>query len=803
MKFYKKAMSVFLVIGMLFSLLPCFASALVVVDDNAHISVEVNYDADYGEYAFDVYLNNCIGLTSYELFFNLPTEYAVAYSYNENGADAGELAKTKNNAYTAECNLLDSKTLKYGAYFKECLWIADSFTGDAKRGQTVTVNTEKFHAATVYVTCDDQALLKNITATADLEFKGNTFDGMTYETIGFVSGVAVPMTFNLSCPHKNTEIRNQKDATHSEEGYTGDTYCLDCGKKIATGSVIPKLTGEFISISDNAHISAQVSYDADYGEYVFDVYLNDCIGLTSYELFFNLPAEYAVEYSYNENGTDAEELAKTKTNAYTSECNLLDSRTLKYSAYFKECLWTADSFTADAKRGQTVTVNTEKFHAATIYVTCDDQTLIEGITATADIEFKGNTFNNKTYETLGFVYGATVPMTFNLSCPHKNTEIRNQKDATHSEEGYTGDTFCTDCGEKIASGTVIPVLPLPENGYVNVVISPDREYDNYYKLDVYLNDCVGMTSFETYIIVPSFADVRFDYWEYGADAAETGDSKANSFTAECAAEVNNEIKLSAFFKEALWTAEEFAADAKRNEDCVVNAEHFHAATIYVECDDAELLQNLSGTSDIEYKGYNGLNGHFFNIPSLFEYKLTCDHYNTEIRGAKFPTYLEDGYTGDTYCLDCGEKIEEGTSVPKLIAVFEDSSLSQKTEDETITSVKGRTIEELLAQASPTSYITNEYGFILEKDVLCYTGCILFLPDGTTLEIAVLGDIAADGLIMADDARMTLRKAVNLESLSAIQSLAADITGDGKIMADDARMILRAAVSLENTETWLK
>ena len=40
-------------------------------------------------------------------------------------------------------------------------------------------------------------------------------------------------------PHTNTEIKDAKDATCTEEGYTGDTYCADCGKLIAKGEVIP------------------------------------------------------------------------------------------------------------------------------------------------------------------------------------------------------------------------------------------------------------------------------------------------------------------------------------------------------------------------------------------------------------------------------------------------------------------------------------------------------------------------------------------------------------------------------------
>ena len=45
-----------------------------------------------------------------------------------------------------------------------------------------------------------------------------------------------------SCTHAHTEIRNAKSATVTETGYTGDTYCKDCGKLISSGTTIAKLT---------------------------------------------------------------------------------------------------------------------------------------------------------------------------------------------------------------------------------------------------------------------------------------------------------------------------------------------------------------------------------------------------------------------------------------------------------------------------------------------------------------------------------------------------------------------------------
>lgn len=42
------------------------------------------------------------------------------------------------------------------------------------------------------------------------------------------------------------------------------------------------------------------------------------------------------------------------------------------------------------------------------------------------------------------------------TCQHENTELRNAKEATCTEDGYTGDEICSICGETVATGTVIP-----------------------------------------------------------------------------------------------------------------------------------------------------------------------------------------------------------------------------------------------------------------------------------------------------------------------------------------------------------
>ena len=66
----------------------------------------------------------------------------------------------------------------------------------------------------------------------------------------------------------------------------------------------------------------------------------------------------------------------------------------------------------------------------------------------------------------------------------------------------------------------------------------------------------------------------------------------------------------------------------------------------------------------------------------------------------------------------------------------------------------------------------------------------------------LGDVDGDGEIKAQDARLALRAAVNLENFekSSPEFLAADATKDGVIKSDDARLILRVAVKLESFDT---
>ena len=81
-----------------------------------------------------------------------------------------------------------------------------------------------------------------------------------------------------------------------------------------------------------------------------------------------------------------------------------------------------------------------------------DTALADGVAVTANAIYTGPDKGN--YET------ESVSITITRSeCDHTHTEIRNQREATCKEKGYTGDTYCKDCGEKLAAGTTIEKKP--------------------------------------------------------------------------------------------------------------------------------------------------------------------------------------------------------------------------------------------------------------------------------------------------------------------------------------------------------
>ncbi len=78
-------------------------------------------------------------------------------------------------------------------------------------------------------------------AIATLNFSAKTTDNttVTIEHKQLNNAAGATETVNVEFAHANTEVKGAVAATCTTDGYTGDTYCTDCGKLLVKGEVIP------------------------------------------------------------------------------------------------------------------------------------------------------------------------------------------------------------------------------------------------------------------------------------------------------------------------------------------------------------------------------------------------------------------------------------------------------------------------------------------------------------------------------------------------------------------------------------
>ena len=84
----------------------------------------------------------------------------------------------------------------------------------------------------------DTVLADGVAVTATAVYIGA--DKGNYET----ESVSITIT-RRECDHTHTEIRNQREATCTQTGYAGDTYCTDCDKLMSTGKELAALGHDY------------------------------------------------------------------------------------------------------------------------------------------------------------------------------------------------------------------------------------------------------------------------------------------------------------------------------------------------------------------------------------------------------------------------------------------------------------------------------------------------------------------------------------------------------------------------------
>ena len=202
--------------------------------------------------------------------------------------------------------------------------------------------------------------------------------------------------------HQHTEIRNKKEATCKETGYSGDTWCKDCGKKILSGQTIAKTENHSW---DAGKVTTKATCTEE-GEKTFTCSI--C-------------------------GDEKTEKVSATGHQHTEIRN-------KKEATCKEEGYSGDTWCKDCGKkilsGQAI-AKTEDHSWNQGEITKEPTCKEEG-EKTFTCSICGNTKTEKVSTT-----------------DHQHMEIRNQKNPTCKEAGYSGDTYCADCGVKIFSGKTI------------------------------------------------------------------------------------------------------------------------------------------------------------------------------------------------------------------------------------------------------------------------------------------------------------------------------------------------------------
>ena len=154
----------------------------------------------------------------------------------------------------------------------------------------------------------DTALADGVAVTANAIYTGT--DKGNYET----ESVCITIT-RSKCDHRYTEIRNQREATCTQTGYTGDTYCTDCDKLLSTGKELAALGHDY---------KATVTKQPTTTEEGVRTYTCTRCSSSYTESIAKLPEE---QHTHNYTGSITKEATCTEAGVRTYTCSCGDSYT--------------------------------------------------------------------------------------------------------------------------------------------------------------------------------------------------------------------------------------------------------------------------------------------------------------------------------------------------------------------------------------------------------------------------------------------------------------------------------------------
>ena len=177
-----------------------------------------------------------------------PGTATATYQYNANGNSAVTIPITAAKLHNADGTYTETSSASAGNVIN---YVNGVWGGEAPTELTVTFEANGSEEYPAEGTMAPQS----VTAKKDTALNANTFTREGYNFLNwntaadgtgdsYADGATVNLTENTTLyaqwedNHSLTKVINKKDATCTEDGYTGDTVCAICGKEIIKGEAI-------------------------------------------------------------------------------------------------------------------------------------------------------------------------------------------------------------------------------------------------------------------------------------------------------------------------------------------------------------------------------------------------------------------------------------------------------------------------------------------------------------------------------------------------------------------------------------
>ena len=346
-----------------------------------------------------------------------PGTETTTYQYTQSGSDVTShtIPITAAKLHNADGTYTETKTAKAGDAIN---YVNGVWGGEEPAELTVTFEANGSAEYPVEGTMAAQTVLEK----TDAELTPNAFTRECYNFLNwntaadgtgdsYADKATVNLTENTTLyaqwedNHSLTTVINKKDATCTEDGYTGDTVCAICGKEITKGETIQSKGHKW----NEGKVTTAPTCEGE-GEKT---------------------------YTCTNEGCSATKTEKISAKGHTPETIPGKAATCTEAGHKAGTKCSVCEKILSGMEDIPATGHTEKTIVGKP-ATCTETGLTDGISCS--------------------VCGTVIKAQEEIPAKGHTEELRNAKAATCTEPGYTGDTYCKTCGEKLEAGETIDAL---------------------------------------------------------------------------------------------------------------------------------------------------------------------------------------------------------------------------------------------------------------------------------------------------------------------------------------------------------